>query len=115
LKPSKDTKDNSIEKIIKHLRPLGVHSDDTQQALGLIHCIIKSINTEKEFLDIWGEFNVKCYKIDKLTGSKSWRDYGQNFSRALDSLVKGVSTKESGSDSDGIGAAMRCSPISCFF
>jgi ADP-ribosyl-[dinitrogen reductase] hydrolase len=116
LEKDKKNEKKNLEKHLKHLRELGIHSDDTQQALGLIHCIIDSLNNkDKEFIDIWADFNKKCYLRHKEKGNRAWRDFGQNFSNSLEKLLKGVDPKSVQTETSGIGAAMRTSPISCFF
>jgi len=109
-------KKKNLEKHLKHLREFGIHSDDTQQALGLIHCIIDSLNNnDKEFINIWSDFNKKCYIRHNEKGNRCWRDFGQNFSKSIEKLLKGVDPRSVQTETSGIGAAMRSSVVSCFF
>lgn len=86
------------------LRPLGVHSDDTQQALALINVCLSGWS-----LDAW----TRC-----LVGGahlKAWRGTGRHFDAAVQKLTKGEAAKRAGSPSAGIGAAMRAAPLGALF
>jgi ADP-ribosylglycohydrolase len=88
------------------LRPLGFHSDDTQQALALIyHCL----TFEGWNRQAWGQILVQGFI------EKAWRGIGRNFVAAVHRLRKGGLLKESGSSSSGIGAAMRVGPLGAIF
>jgi ADP-ribosyl-[dinitrogen reductase] hydrolase len=87
-------------------RPPGLHSDDTQQALGLLHVCLHDQGFTPQH---WAEFLVEGFK------AKAWRGYGRNFARAVHKLKKRVSPSQSGSPSSGIGAAMRIAPVGALF
>ena len=93
-------------KKLKRLRPLGLHSDDTQQALALIQICLEEGCWSKE---AWGSILVKGM------GAGTWRGYGRNFSGAVSRLVKGNAPEHSGSASAGMGAAMRVAPLGGIF
>lgn len=82
------------------LRPLGLHTDDTQQALALLAVVMHGWAPER-----WAEW--------LLAGDRAgaWRGTGPNFRAALDALRAGAPPTASGSPSAGIGAAMRSGPL----
>lgn len=82
------------------LRPLGLHSDDTQQALALVAVVLEGFTPER-----WAEWLVAG------AAAGAWRGTGPNFGAALDALRAGVAPTRSGSPSAGIGAAMRSGPL----
>jgi len=104
-------------KKLKRLRPLGLHSDDTQQCLALLNCCLsqklnftKKQNVEDIFiLHYWANY------VTAGMANKAWRGFGRNFSFAAGNLKKGVAPTVSGSNSAGIGAAMRIGPIGAVF
>ncbi len=84
---------------VKQQRPLGLHTDDTQQALALIQA-----TKEPGALEVsWARILVSGYE------KGSWRGTGSAFRSALEKLTRGISPKESGTRSAGIGSAMRTS------
>ena len=91
---------------IKRLRPLGLHSDDTQQALALLNVCLSNAGWNRSS---WASLLVDGMKL------KAWRGYGRNFNSAIAKLRKGVSPQTSGSSSAGIGAAMRISVLGGLF
>jgi ADP-ribosylglycohydrolase len=91
---------------LKRLRPLGLHSDDTQQALGLIDVCLSNSFWSRE---LWADWLVQGMQ----TGA--WRGYGRNFSSAVHKLAKGKKPQHSGSTSAGIGAAMRVAPLGALY
>ncbi|NEO80551.1 ADP-ribosylglycohydrolase family protein [Moorena sp. SIO4G3] len=93
-------------KKIKRLRPLGLYSDDTQQALGLINICLSQRCWSKQ---AWAELLVQGM------AKKAWRGYGKNFSAAIRKLAKGNQPELSGSSSAGIGAAMRVAPLGAVY
>lgn len=88
----------------KRLRPLGIHSDDTQQALALINVCLTGWSAKA-----WGQCLVKG---DAL---KSWRGTGRHFDAAVEKLRKGGPPEAAGSPSAGIGAAMRIAPLGALY
>jgi ADP-ribosyl-[dinitrogen reductase] hydrolase len=90
----------------KRLRPLGLHSDDTQQSLALIYTCLQPEGWKKE---VWSEVLVKG-----LT-QQAWRGTGRNFTAALHRLKKGIKPEKAGSPSSGMGAAMRVGPLGALF
>jgi ADP-ribosylglycohydrolase len=93
-------------KRLSRLRPLGLHSDDTQQALGLI---LVCGNRGSWSLDDWTNLLVSGAK------ASAWRGTGRNFSAAVGALLKGTSPYQAASRSAGIGAAMRIAPLGAVF
>ena len=92
-------------KRLKRLRPLGLHSDDTQQALGLLHVALSGDWNDQA----WSQLLVDGMKV------KAWRGYGRNFSLAVAALKKGKPPHQAGSSSAGIGAAMRIAPLAAAY
>lgn len=92
--------------IREHLRPLGLHSDDTQQALTLIQVCLHS-----------GGWQVERWADYLLSGDRgnAWRGTGRNFRTALENLSKGGSPLRCGSPSAGIGGAMRIAPMGALY
>ncbi|WP_044640034.1 ADP-ribosylglycohydrolase family protein [Risungbinella massiliensis] len=88
----------------RKLRPLGLHSDDTQQAMALLNVLS-------------GGWSPKAWADLLLQGQQigTWRGIGRNFVASLHRLRKGGSYHSSGSSSAGIGAAMRIGPIGAWF
>lgn len=82
----------------KRMRPPGIHTDDTQQALTLLAVC----------LDEDG-FSPAAWATALLRGRtlRSWRGTGKQFENALTRLEEGRAPREAGSPSAGIGAAMR--------
>lgn len=91
---------------LARLRPLGLHSDDTQQALALIHVCLSNSNWTSE---AWA--NTLVLGMQK----GAWRGYGRSFSSAIHQIQKGAKPQESGSRSAGIGAAMRVAPLGALY
>jgi ADP-ribosylglycohydrolase len=92
------------KKALKHLRPLGLHSDDTQQALALVHVCLTGWSPEA-----WAE--------GLLEGQRrgAWRGYGRNFAGALARLTKGDPPRRAGGTTAGVGATMRIGPLGALF
>lgn len=88
----------------RKLRPLGLHSDDTQQAMALLNVLSRGWSPKA-----WADFLVQGQQMG------AWRGIGRNFVASLHRLRKGGSYKISGSSSAGIGAAMRIGPIGAWF
>jgi ADP-ribosyl-[dinitrogen reductase] hydrolase len=91
-------------RIFGHLRPLGLHSDDTQQALALSNVCLAGWSRA-----VWAE-----WLVEGMT-SGAWRGFGRNFSGAVANLRKGVVPEQAGSSSAGIGAAMRIAPLGALY
>jgi ADP-ribosyl-[dinitrogen reductase] hydrolase len=94
-------------KFIRKCRPIGFWSDDTQQALALVNCLcIDPDASESVFLDAWRQWIVRGWQ------TKAWRGVGGNFTNASKKLADSKnSIYECGSDSMGIGSAMKIGPI----
>lgn len=90
----------------KRLRPLGLHSDDTQQAMALIQVCDQE---QRWDLSVWRSLLVEGSK----TGA--WRGVGRNYVDAVRKMSKGVPVQQAGSSSSGIGAAMRVGPLGAIF
>ena len=86
----------------KKLRPLGLHSDDTQQALALVGAAMTR--------PPWARGAWVCWLVAGHTCS-AWRGYGRNFDAAIHRLRRGVAVECAGSRTAGIGAAMRIGPL----
>jgi ADP-ribosylglycohydrolase len=93
------------KKVLKKLRPIGLHSDDTQQALGLLNIALQPMGWG---LEDWGELLVRGME-------GAWRGYGRNFTVAVHRLRKGSAPQKAGSESAGMGAAMRIAPFGGLF
>lgn len=91
-------------KKLKRLRPLGLYSDDTQQAIALINVCLSNWSRET-----WTDWLVQGMQ----TGA--WRGYGRNFSSAVHQLMKGKAPQTTGSHSAGIGATMRIAPLGAVY
>lgn len=91
---------------LKKLRPLGLHSDDTQQALALIQICVTQNGWACER---WATALVEGLKRN------AWRGFGRNFSSAIHKLKKGSSPQVAGSSSAGIGSAMRIAPLGALY
>src|SRR3954467_11772730 len=84
LIPSRDAR--------RRLRPLGMHSDDTQQALALINVCL---TVRPWSLGLWGQWLVVAMQRG------SFRGYGRNFQEAIHKLSRGSPPEHSGSPSAG--------------
>lgn len=89
-----------------HLRPLGLHSDDTQQAVALLHCCLAPGGFQ---LDAW----ANCLILGEQ--ESAWRGTGRNFRAAVANLSRGVGPSRSGAATAGIGAAMRIAPLGAIY
>jgi len=103
--PLKDIRAMDATKL-KKLRPLGLHSDDTQQALALIQICVARAGWSCES---WATALVEGLK------SGAWRGFGRNFSSAIHKLKKGATPQTAGSSSAGIGSAMRIAPLGALY
>lgn len=90
---------------LKKLRPLGLHSDDTQQAMALLTIILS------------GEWNIPAWQNLLIQGfdKRAWRGYGRNFKEAVDRMKRGTAPQLAGTSTAGIGAAMRVAPIGAVY
>lgn len=86
----------------KRLRPLGLHSDDTQQAMALISLMLSR-----------GSWDKRAWAGYLLQGMQkgAWRGFGKNFKLAVDEISKKTPLEKTGSESAGIGSAMRIGPL----
>ena len=89
-----------------HLRPLGLHSDDTQQALTLLQACL---HPDGFRIERWAEY--------LLLGQheRAWRGTGRNFRGALANLSRGIPPLQSGMPTAGIGGAMRIAPLGAIY
>ncbi|EFC37643.1 predicted protein [Naegleria gruberi] len=116
-------KESGTELFLRHIRPVGIHSDDTQQGFALINSILEFVKYSKdhenitEFLSYWRKWLYEgftkgdCKLGDELVAknSQAFRQFGSNTSRALKKIVnQNKSCYESGSKTTGIGGMMRC-------
>ena len=84
------------------LRRLGLHTDDTQQALTLLAVCLSA---EGWSPPAWGQALIRGEKLG------AWRGTGRHFDSAVKRLAEGTAPEHSGSPSAGIGAAMRTAPL----
>lgn len=94
------------DKYIKRLRPIGLHSDDGQQAMALINiCLVNN------------GWNKTAWANMLKDGMKrgAWRGTGRYFDDAVKKLSQGIMPERAGSASSGIGSAMRIGPLGAFF
>ena len=89
----------------RRLRPLGIHSDDTQQALALIAVCLGGPWSPAR----WAEWIVVAMQRGALRG------YGRNFQQAVHKLARGAPPEHAGSSSAGMGAAMRVAPLGAIY
>ena len=94
------------EDIWAHLRPLGLHSDDTQQALALIQACLAPGGWR---IDAWADLLVRGEK------RRAWRGTGRFFRQAVAALQNGASPWQSGTPSAGVGASMRIAPLGALY
>jgi len=90
----------------KRLRPLGVHSDDTQQALALINVCLSA---QQWSLGLWGQWLV----VGMQRGA--FRGYGRNLQEATHKLSRGAPPEHAGAASAGMGAATRVAPLGALY
>lgn len=84
----------------KRLRPIGLHTDDTQQAIALLAIALTGWHPER-----WAATLLRGFEAN------AWRGFGRNFIAAVHQLRKGTPPGRAGSPSAGIGAAMRTGPL----
>lgn len=94
-------------RVLKRLRPLGLHSDDTQQALALLNCCLH--NGKKWNVNLWVKWLVQGME------QQAWRGFGKGFATAVSNLSKGIKPQQSGNPSTGIGASMRVGPLGALY
>lgn len=89
----------------------GLYSDDTQQALALCDVLLERRRVDPDRL-------AELY-LGLATPKGSYvgahRGVGRSFRQVLAELERGVSPRESGQTSAGIGAAMRIAPVALYF
>src|SRR5205085_1856678 len=89
-------------KVVGRLRPLGLHTDDTQQAIALLLVAGRTVAWSPES---WARVLVDGAR------RRAWRGTGSAFDRAVDRLAQGVPPQSAGEPSAGIGATMRAGPL----
>lgn len=94
------------QRSLNRLRPLGLHSDDTQQALALLNICLGP--------DGWAPERWAAGLVQGMTAG-AWRGYGQNFKGAVTHLARGVAPQRAGNHTAGIGAAMRAGPLGALY
>lgn len=90
----------------RRLRPLGLHSDDTQQALALLGVVLDPTGWSTTAWVDWLVAGAEAH---------AWRGTGENFDAAVAALRQGVAPQRSGASSAGLGAAMRAGPLGAVF
>jgi ADP-ribosylglycohydrolase len=94
------------KRVLKRLRPLGIHTDDAQQAMALLNVCLAPAGWSS---DTWAAWLVEG--MDR----KAWRGYGRNFSSAVSNLRKGALPQEAGRPTAGVGAVMRIGPLGALY
>jgi ADP-ribosylglycohydrolase len=89
----------------------GLYSDDTQQALALCDVLLEHGHIDPEHL---AELYLGLAN-PKGTYVGAHRGVGRSFRQVLADLERGVSPRETGQRSAGIGAAMRIAPVALYF
>ena len=92
------------EGCMNHLRLLGLHTDDTQQAMALLAVATAPGGFSRR---LWADWLLGAMR------AQAWRGYGRNFAAAVKGLGRGgdAALATSGSQSAGNGAAMRTGPL----
>lgn len=88
--------------LLDRLRPLGLYSDDTQQAASLLHACLSPGGWH---VDGWARL------LSRGAKQKAWRGTGANFRAAVKRFEAGTPPLACGMPSAGIGSAMRAGPL----
>ncbi len=109
-----DISKSQIRELKKRKIPIGLYTDDTQQAILLIETLV-----DKGIADRYDYAN-RIIDVVNRTKTKSkplgvFRGYGRGFKQVVDNLLKGISPDRAAVDSAGNGAAMRIAPVGLFF
>lgn len=91
---------------VKRLRPIGLYSDDGQQALALINTCLQPKG--------YHSMNWRNLLVNGMEKG-AWRGIGGFFTKAVNRMQKGVRTDQAGSHSAGIGSAMRVGPLGAIY
>lgn len=94
------------KKRIQRLRPIGLYSDDGQQALALIHTCLQPKG--------WHAMNWRNLLVNGME-KDAWRGTGGFFNKAVKRMQQGIRTDQTGSHSAGIGSAMRIGPLGALY
>ena len=90
----------------KRMRPMGLHSDDTQQALALLNiCLSEEGWSERR----WADWLIKGFE------QRAWRGFSHNFVGAVHRLRRGDSPRAAGTQWPGIGPATRVGPLGALY
>ena len=89
----------------------GLYSDDTQQAMALSDVLLECRRID---LDRLAELYLGM-ATPKGSYVGAHRGIGRSFRQVLAELERGVSPRETGQASAGIGAAMRIAPVALYF
>jgi ADP-ribosylglycohydrolase len=89
----------------------GLYSDDTQQALALCDVLVERRGVDPDRLG--GIYLALAHPKGAYVGAH--RGVGRSFRQVLTDLERGVSPRETGQLSAGIGAAMRIAPVALYF
>ncbi|MDB5353164.1 MAG: ADP-ribosylglycohydrolase [Planctomycetota bacterium] len=89
----------------------GLYTDDTQQALALADVLIQRGRVD---IDLLAETYLALAN-PKGSYVGAHRGVGRSFRQVLADLERGVSPRHTGTDSAGIGAAMRIAPVAIYF
>ncbi len=114
LKERSDISETKKRNLLHRKRPIGVYTDDTQQAILLIESLVETGRADKY------DYARRIIDVIQKTKTKSrplgvFRGYGEGFKQVVERLMKGISPDESAIDSAGNGAAMRIGPVGLFY
>ncbi len=109
-----DISKDKIRLLKRARQPIGLYTDDTQQAVLLIESLIEAGGADRY------DYAKRIVDIINRTKTKSqplgvFRRYGSGFKQVVENLMKGVSPDESGIDSAGNGAAMRIASVGLYY
>ena len=90
----------------------GLYSDDTQQALALCDVLLEHGRVDPDQL---AGTLPRDWRRPKGSYVGAHRGVGRSFRQVLADLERGVSPRETGQRSAGIGAAMRIAPVALYF
>lgn len=99
--------------ILRHWRPPGFYSDDTQQALLLIDSLVACKGADAQ--DFARRALEASYPRTAQMPLGVYRGYGSGFVEALENLAAGTPARQAGTESAGNGAAMRIAPVGIYF
>ena len=99
--------------MVSRWRLPGVYSDDTQQALLLVHSLASCGGLQVD--DVRRRFVEASQPCDEQYGLGVLRGYGRGLHASLQRLAAGLPIEQSAAPSAGNGAAIRIAPVGFFF